>query len=268
MTDPATTTPAIEVAGVSKTFTGRGRTTRPALCEVSFTVARGRTTAIVGESGAGKSTLVRCVAGLEKPSAGAVLINGRPLALRPGRTSPVQMVFQNPVDALDPMRSVRSSVAEPLRGLPRAQRHARVSELLSLVGINPSRATDRPLAFSGGQLQRVVIARALASSPEVLLCDEPTSALDVSVQAQIINLLLTLQEKHQFAMVLVTHDLAVAKVLADDILVLRQGRVLFHGDVDQLLQPAEPLDGYVADLVQTSRDSELAQPPVTPMEMV
>jgi ABC-type glutathione transport system ATPase component len=253
-----TSIPAIQVRRLSKSFAVRGAQPRVALEDVSFEVERGRTTAIIGESGAGKSTLVRCVAGLERPTSGKILIDGTPFGLRYGRIGPVQMVFQNPSDALDPMRSVGSSIAAPLRGWSRAGRRAWVEELLSLVGINPARRKDRPREFSGGQLQRIVIARALAPNPDVLLCDEPTSALDVSVQAQILNLLLTLQEKHGFASVVVTHDLAVAKVLADDVVVLRRGRMLFHGTVDELIDPVRSLDPYVEDLVRASRKSEFA----------
>lgn len=250
----------IEVSGLSKTFTGRRTRRHTALADVSLTVPAGHTTAIVGESGAGKTTLVRLLAGLERPTTGTIRIHGAPLRLRPGRTSPVQMVFQNPADALDPMRSIGASIAEPLRCLPRRRRGDRVAELLSLVGINPDRAGERPRGFSGGQLQRIVIARALAPEPDVLLCDEPTSALDASVQAQILNLLLDLQQRHDFAAVIVTHDLAVARVLADDVLVLRRGQVLFHGDVDTLLDPATVMHNYVHGLVQASRDTELAAP--------
>lgn len=257
MTASQSGTAAIEVVGLSKIFSARGGKARQALHAVSFAVHHGRTTAIVGESGAGKSTLVRCIAGLEKASSGQVVINGKSLVLRHGRTSPVQMVFQNPNDALDPMRRIASSIAEPLRGWSRVDRRARVAELLSSVGLSEARAIDRPNAFSGGQLQRIVIARALAPSPEVLLCDEPTSALDVSVQAQIINLLLGLQVKHRFAGVVVTHDLAVAKVLADEILVLRHGEVVFQGEMDELLRPRRPLHPYVDSLVSASRGSEL-----------
>ncbi|MEU0466419.1 ATP-binding cassette domain-containing protein [Amycolatopsis sp. NPDC006131] len=251
------TAPAIEAIGLGKTFGGRGRVKREALAEITFSVERGRTLAIVGESGAGKSTLVRCIAGLETPTAGETLIHGAPHACRAGRVSPVQMVFQNPSDALDSMRSVGSSIAEPLRGRSRAARRARVAELLSLVGINPARAKDRPRSFSGGQLQRIVIARALAPEPSVLLCDEPTSALDVSVQAQIINLLLKLQKEHGFAAIVVTHDLAVAKVLADDVLVLRHGKSLFYGAVNDLLDENLAHDPYVTGLVRASRHAEL-----------
>ncbi|MEU3274247.1 dipeptide/oligopeptide/nickel ABC transporter ATP-binding protein [Saccharomonospora sp. NPDC006951] len=250
---------AIEVTGLTKRFDPRGGTSRVALEDVSFTVAPGRTIAVVGESGAGKTTLVRCVAGLEKPTLGEIRINGEPLVLRPGRVSPVGMVFQNPTDALDPMRSIGASVAEPLRGMSRSERRTRVTELLSLVGISAARAKERPKSFSGGQLQRVVIARGLASDPEVLLCDEPTSALDVSIQGQIVNLLLRLQAEHRFAGIVVTHDLAVARVLADDALVLKAGRVVFHGSVEEMIDGSGLADPYVASLVDASRNSEVGQ---------
>jgi ABC-type glutathione transport system ATPase component len=193
---------------------------------VSFELELGRTLAVVGESGAGKSTLARLIAGLDRPTAGAIRVDGRPPRPQPGRPSPVQMVFQDPKDALNPFLSVERSVAEPLAGTAREARRARVRELLERVGLDPRRAGQRPASFSGGQQQRIVIARALAASPRILVCDEPTSALDVSVQAQIINLLLELQAQLGFACVLVTHDLAVVRVLADDVLVLRRGLVV------------------------------------------
>ncbi|GAB3588584.1 hypothetical protein GCM10027445_69750 [Amycolatopsis endophytica] len=231
---------------------------RHALDSVEFAVKRGMTTAVIGESGAGKSTLIRCVAGLEKPTRGSVAINGRQVAPpRHGNTSPVQMVFQNPADALNPVRSVGWSISEPLRKLRRRERRVRVAELMASVGIDPARRKDRPRAFSGGQLQRIVIARALASSPEVLLCDEPTSALDVSVQAQIVNLLLELQEEHLFACIVVTHDLAVARALADDVIVLRHGKMLFSGPLDVVIEDSQELDPYVRQLVRSSQQMEI-----------
>ncbi|GAA0730657.1 ABC transporter ATP-binding protein [Dactylosporangium roseum] len=248
--------PVIDVQSIRKVFTRSGHPPRVSLADVSFAVKAGQTLAVVGESGAGKTTLVRCVAGLERPTSGQVLIQGRPHRLHHGGPGSVQMVFQNPAGALNPMRSIGWSVAEPLRGR-RAQRRARVAELLAQVGIDPSRAGLRPKAFSGGQLQRVVIARAIASDPAVLLCDEPTSALDVSVQAQIVNVLLRLQRELSFAGVLVTHDLGVARALADTVLVLRAGQVLFHGSWDALLAPAEPLDPYVSGLVETADANSL-----------
>jgi ABC-type glutathione transport system ATPase component len=200
---------------------------RTALADVSFDLAPGETIAIVGESGAGKSTLTRLIAGFERPSSGEVLVNGRTARIASGSVSPVQMVFQHPADALNRFASVGTSVGEPLlHTYARAERRDRVAELLAKVGIVPSRANDRPATFSGGQLQRIVLARALAAEPELLVCDEPTSALDVSVQAQVVNLLLELQETSGFACVLVTHDLAVARVLADEVMVLRNGEVV------------------------------------------
>lgn len=259
---PCSAIPAVEAVGISKTFDS-GSTRRMVLEDVSFSVDSGKTMAVVGESGSGKSTLIRCVAGLDTPTNGRILINGAALKLRSGQISPVQMVFQDPRGALDRMRSVGSSVAEPMRVRSRAERRERVGDLLSMVGISASRAKERPAAFSGGQLQRIVIARALAANPEVLLCDEPTSALDASVQAQIINLLLTLQEKQGFACVTVTHDLAVANALADEVLVLRHGRALFHGPMRRLLNPIERYERYVDSLVRAARDSVLDVAPVT-----
>ena len=170
-----------------------------------------RTLAVVGESGAGKSTLAKVIAGLERPTSGHVLVAGRPLVQRGGVASRVQMVFQQPGESLDPFSSIGRSVAEPMHGISGAEREGRVAALLSRVGIQPSHAERRPNRFSGGQLQRIVLARALAAEPDVLLCDEPTSALDVSVQAQIVNLLLELQAANGFACVLVTHDLALVR---------------------------------------------------------
>jgi peptide/nickel transport system ATP-binding protein len=216
--------PACSVQDVSHVYRLR-RERRVALEDVSFEVTAGRTLGVVGESGAGKSTLVRLLAGLEQPTSGRVEVEGKPVRLRPGTPSPVQMVFQNPLGALNPHRSVGASIAEAIQGQPRDAREDLVRTLMDRVGLAPARAVQRPSRFSGGQLQRVVLARAIAARPRVLLCDEPTSALDVSVQAQIINLILELQAEQRFACVLVTHDLGVAKVLVDDVLVLLNGRV-------------------------------------------
>jgi ABC-type glutathione transport system ATPase component len=252
---------ALAVRGVSHAY-GRGERRRLVLQDVSFELAAGRTLALVGESGAGKTTLARLIAGLERPDAGSVLVDGAPAAIRRGRVSPVQMVFQHPAQALNRFAGVGASVAEPLLHLPREQRRARVGELLERVGIDPARAGEKPARFSGGQLQRVVLARALAGDPHLLLCDEPTSALDVSVQAQIVNLLLALQAERGFACVLVTHDLAVAKVLADELLVLRDGRVVEHADVHAFFDgPTHP---YARELLATTAAQTLAVPTAAP----
>jgi peptide/nickel transport system ATP-binding protein len=234
----------LSAQGVSRHYP---RSPRPAVCSASFTVDQGSTLAIVGESGAGKSTLCRMLVGLEPPDTGRILLNGQPVTARPGRVSRLQMVFQDPHSSLNPLHNVGWSVAEPMHGLSRAQRRAEVGRLLALVGIAAGRSADRPAAFSGGQLQRIALARALAARPRVLVCDEPTSSLDVSVQAQVLNLILRLQEEEQFACVLVTHDLGVVRVLADDVLVLRGGEVVEHAAADDLF--ARPAHEYTRSLL-------------------
>ena len=169
----------------------------------------------------------------------------------------VQMVFQDPKEALNPFLSIGRSIGEPLRHLPRPQRKARTGNLLEHVGLDPARAGERPSAFSGGQLQRVVIARALASSPKILVCDEPTSALDVSVQAQIVNLLLDLQQELGFACILVTHDLSVVRVLADEILVLRRGELVEYRPAEDFFR--EPSHDYSTSLLNAVAQQSLTR---------
>lgn len=245
------------VEHVSHAYPGKGGPHR-VLDDVSFTVERGRTLAVVGESGAGKSTLSRLIAGLERPTSGRIEVDGVVPRPRFGRASPVQMVFQQPTEALNRMLSVGASIAEGMGRVPRAERAERVAELLEQVGISPSRSGERPRAFSGGQLQRIVMARALAAEPALLLCDEPTSALDVSVQAQIVNLLLKVQEQARFACVLVTHDLGVARVLADDVLVLRDGAVVELAPADQFF--ASPSAAYSRQLLELTMEQVLVRP--------
>jgi ABC-type dipeptide/oligopeptide/nickel transport system ATPase subunit len=250
--------PLLSLDNVSRTF-GFGSTARVAVTGVSFELLRNRTIAVVGESGAGKSTLARLIAGLDRPSTGTVLIDGRPPRLRAGVPSPVQMVFQDPREALNPFLPIGTSLAAPLRRQPADERRSRVAQLLTQVGLDPKRAGERPAAFSGGQQQRIVIARALAANPRLLVCDEPTSSLDVSVQAQIVNLILQLQQDLKFACVLVTHDLAVARVLADDILVLEGGVVIEHTPADQFFR--EPAAAYSRGLLAANAGQALpAQP--------
>jgi ABC-type microcin C transport system duplicated ATPase subunit YejF len=167
------------------------------------------------------------------------------------------MVFQDPREALNPFLSIGQSVGEPLRHASRADRRRRVAEALASVGLDPARSGDRPASFSGGQLQRVVIARALIPSPQVLVCDEPTSSLDVSVQAQIVNLLLQLQEAYGFSCILVTHDLTVARVLADEVLVLRQGVVVERSPASTFF--AEPSEEYSRGLLNAAGRQSLAR---------
>jgi peptide/nickel transport system ATP-binding protein len=236
--------PMLEVKDVSRRYPGSAR---PAVHGVSLRVSAGRTLAIVGESGAGKSTLCRMLVGLEAPDSGSVTLDGRPVGVRHGQVSRLQMVFQDQYQAVNPLHSVGWTIAEPLAALSRRQRRAEVSRLLDLVGVDARRTGERPAAFSGGQLERIALARALAANPRVLVCDEPTSSLDVSVQAQILNLILRLQEAAAFACVLVTHDLGVVRVLADDVLVLRNGTVVEQSPADDLF--AYPAHEYTRSLL-------------------
>jgi len=252
MNEPLPSDILLEVRDVSHTFQHRG-VRRPALKNVSFDLPAKRTLAIVGESGAGKTTLARIVAGLEQPTKGSVSIEGERPRLTAGRPSPVQMVFQDPGDALNSFLPVGRSVAAPLRQLNRSRRRERTSELLRSVGLDPTRANERPGSFSGGQQQRIVVARALAASPKLLVCDEPTSALDVSVQGQVLNLLLELQDSLGFSVLLVTHDLAVVRVLADEVIVLRHGVVLEHATADDFF--ANPTHAYSRTLVEEADHS-------------
>lgn len=231
-----------------------------ALDGVTFEVRAGETLAVIGESGSGKSTLTRLMTGLEAPTSGTISVGGEAPRLRPGRTGDVQLVFQDPAGSLNPHRKIWKSAAEPLHHLRRGARQSIVTEMLTRVGIDADRLGDRPGGFSGGQLQRIAIARALVARARVLLCDEPTSALDVSVQAQILNLLRELQREIGFTCVFVTHDLAVAQVVADHVLVLRAGQVREHATAAEFF--AGPRDPYSQSLVTVAagRDAQPAAP--------
>jgi peptide/nickel transport system ATP-binding protein/oligopeptide transport system ATP-binding protein len=226
---------------------GAARRTITALSDVSLTVARGETVGLVGESGCGKSTLARCVAGLDRPSAGRVLYDGRDVsdpALRDGLPRLAQMIFQDPFSSLNPRRSVGFSVAEGLWAMgmgDRAARKKRVMELLSQVGLLPEHAARYPHQFSGGQRQRVAIARALATNPALVICDEPVSALDVSVQAQVINLLGDLRADLGLSYLFISHDLAVVGHISDRTAVMYLGRIMELAATDEIMQrPGHP----------------------------
>ena len=248
----------LRIDGVNKTFRQRGQPIT-ACRDVHLSVEPGQVVGLVGESGSGKSTLVNVVLGLLRPDSGSVTFEGRPLEgwLSEGRPyrAAVQAVFQQPLLALDQRRTIGWSVAEPLvihRVGDREHRHARVEELLELVGLEPGTARRMPRELSGGQLQRVNIARALALEPRLLVCDEPVSALDVSVQAQILNLLLEIQERTSMAMLFVAHDLAVVRHVSDRIAVMYAGRIVEQGPPDELT--AAPLHPYTRALVTASPD--------------
>ena len=205
-----------------------------AVSGVSIDIAAGETLAVVGESGCGKSSLGKALLQLPKPTSGSVLLNGLNIteirgeklrALRPQ----MQMIFQDPISSLDPRMAVRRIIEQPLKvwsDLDEQGRTNRVNELLDSVGLDPSVVgSRRPYEFSGGQCQRISIARALALSPSMLICDEPVSALDVSVQAQILNLLQDMKDKYSLTMMFISHDLGVVKTVSDRVMVMYLGKI-------------------------------------------
>jgi oligopeptide/dipeptide ABC transporter ATP-binding protein len=200
---------------------------------VSFTLNRGETLGLVGESGCGKSTVARLIVRLLDPTAGRIVFDGADVADARGGTlrrlrRKFQIVFQDPYSSLNGRFSARDLIAEPLaiNGMRRAEREARAARLIDEVGLSPAHLDRYPHEFSGGQRQRLGIARALALNPSLLVLDEPVSALDVSVQAQIINLLMDLQKEHSLSFVFVSHDLSVVRHIADRVAVMYLGRIL------------------------------------------
>ena len=220
-----------------------------ALRGVSLDIHAGRSLGVVGESGSGKSTLARLVMALDTPSAGSVELLGRDLhrltacELRAARRD-LQMVFQDPYGSLNPRQTVQAIVTEPLQALAnatKAELRERAAEVLAQVGLRAGDAHKYPHEFSGGQRQRIAIARALITRPRLIVADEPVSALDVSVQAQVLNLLQDLQERHGVSYLLISHDLAVVQQLCDEVLVLYQGQVVERGAPRALFtQPRHP----------------------------
>lgn len=217
---------------------------------VSLALGPGRTLGLVGESGCGKSTLARALTGMAPITGGSLVFDGR--AVRHDRPSTwkalrrdVQMIFQDPLASLDPRMTVGQIVAEPLRhlrsDLSRAERQRRVRDMLERVGLSPAQINRYPHEFSGGQCQRIGIARALVVEPRVLICDEPVSALDVSIQARIVELLKELQAEFDIAMLFIAHDLAVVRQISDEVMVMYLGRVMEQAEGEALFEaPAHP----------------------------
>lgn len=252
----------LSVEGLRKHFVAGGALERllgktsvvKAVDGVSFGVEAGRTLGIVGESGSGKTTLARTIARLYKPTEGRIVFNDRDITnlseadLRPLRRN-IQMIFQDPLASLNPRRSVGQIVEKPL-SVHRidGDRRQRVDESLTAVGLDPRRHRDRyPYQLSGGQAQRVAIARSLIIDPELIVADEPVSALDVSVQAQIINLMRQLQEERGLTYLFISHDLSVVRHLTDHVMVMFLGRAVELAPTDELF--ADPMHPYTKMLL-------------------
>ena len=264
--------PLLEVVDLEKIFTlarphwFAPRPLRRAVDGVSFRVVAGRSFGVVGESGSGKSTLARAVMALQRPTAGEVRFEGRSLyalpqaELKAARVN-FQMIFQDPYGSLDPRQRVERIVAEPLIGLAhvsKAERDARILETLAAVGLDASASRKYPHEFSGGQWQRIAIARALVTRPKLVVADEPVSALDVSIQAQVLNLMSDLQREANVTYLLISHDLAVVGHICDEIAVMFRGRFVEQGpSVLLLARPAHP---YTRELVDAAPKLEEAPP--------
>jgi oligopeptide transport system ATP-binding protein len=256
--------PLLDVSGLSKEFFVAGSLFGgmqkiSALSDVSFSVAKGETLAIVGESGSGKSTLGRTILRLIEPTGGQVLWEGKDLgafgdeALRMQRRR-MQIIFQDPIASLDPRMTVGQIIGEPLtifeRTLTKAERGEKIRAIMKTVGLTPEMVNRYPHEFSGGQAQRIGIARALISLPDLLVCDEPVSALDVSIQAQIINLLIELRQRFGLTMLFISHDLSVVRHIADRVLVLYLGRVMEIAPKRQLF--SKPMHPYTRALLSAA----------------
>jgi oligopeptide transport system ATP-binding protein len=253
--------PLLEVTDLVKHYAVRGGVLRRrigtvhAVDGVSFSLATGETLGLVGESGCGKSTVARSVLRLIEPSSGAIRLDGTDItrlgktALRPHRRS-MQIVFQDPFASLNPRMTAGDIVGEPLEvhGLATGQRKRdRVGELFEQVGLRPDQMKNYPHQFSGGQRQRICIARALSLGPKLIVCDEPVSALDVSIQAQVINLLIDLQRRHGFSYLFIAHDLAVVAHISHRVAVMYLGRIVEIADKRELF--ANPRHPYTQALL-------------------
>jgi dipeptide transport system ATP-binding protein len=226
---------------------------------VSFELQAGKTLAVVGESGCGKSTLAKVLMGIESITDGKYMLNGKPFQDFEGKEfrKIIQMIFQDPYSSINPRKKAWQIIAEPLfvnSNLSKAECRARVLEVMNQVGLRPEMADRYPHMFSGGQRQRIGIARALVLNPKILICDEPVSALDVSVQAQVLNLLMDLQDNLKLSYVFISHDLSVVKHISDDVLVMYLGRIVEYGDRKSVFD--NPQHPYTKALLASTPDAK------------
>jgi oligopeptide/dipeptide ABC transporter ATP-binding protein len=263
-------TPLVETRNLMKAYKvggglfGRKREQLVAVEDVSLAVERGRTLGVVGESGSGKSTLGRLLLHLERPTSGEIFFDGAPLQPA-GLRKRAQVVFQDPYASLNPTMTVRQALNEVLavhKIGTKESRPARVDELLDRVGLSPAFAGRRPRQFSGGQRQRIGIARALAVEPEFIVADEPVSALDVSVQAQVLNLLMKLQDELGLTYLFISHNLSVARHISSEIAVMYLGRIVEYSPTEELF--AEPLHPYTQALIRAAPKPVPRRKTITP----
>ncbi len=264
-------TPLLEVTDLAKHYKVGGRRTLRALDGVSFTLAPGEVLGIVGESGSGKTTLGRTILRLHEPTAGSIRFQGQEIGTSSRRElravrKHMQVVFQDPYASLNPRMSVEQSLAIPLAvhepGLGGPARRARIADALALVGLPASAAPRYPHEFSGGQRQRIGIARALICRPTLLVADEPVSALDVSVQAQVVNLLLDLRAELGLSLLFIAHDLAVVGLISDRIAVMYLGRIVEIGSTaDLFARPRHPYTEALFSAVPDIGDFRGTRPP-------
>lgn len=258
---PAAAEPLLQIQGLKKYFPVKGgvllrtKAQLKAVDDVSLEILPGETLGLVGESGCGKSTLGKCVCRLHDPTAGSIRFKGTDITrlnrkeLKPFRRN-IQMIFQDPAESLNARHSVGNILEEPLliHGVREgAERRRRVAKILDTVGL-PASSVDRfPFEFSGGQRQRIGIARAISLNPELVVCDEPVSALDVSVQSQILNLMLDLQREFNLSYLFIAHDLAVVKHISDRIAIMYLGKIVELGPADEIFR--NPIHAYTRALI-------------------
>lgn len=245
----------LEAEHLTKIFLQKGKEPFQAVSDVSFTLASGETLGIVGESGSGKSTLAKMLTRLSDINSGTLKFEGKNITkLKPKELKPIygkiQMVFQNPTCSFDPRKTLEDGIGESLRnrGMKKAEIEKRVGELLEQCGLDRAFAKRYPHEVSGGQCQRAAIARALAVQPQILICDEATSALDVTIQKQIMELLVELKEKHGLSFIFICHNLALVQMFCDKVLVLSEGKVVESGTPDDIIN--HPKDPYTRMLVE------------------
>lgn len=265
--------PLLEVRDLRKYYDVR-RLLKPAalvkaLDGVSFRLERGKTLAVVGESGCGKSTLAKCLMLIEEITAGQAFLEGRAMKEVPAREwrKSIQMIFQDPYSSLNPRKRALDIIAEPLvieGELSKDEIYERARQMMAKVGLRPEFELRYPHMFSGGQRQRIGIARALMLKPKVLICDEPVSALDVSIQAQVLNLLMDLQDEFGLSYLFISHDLSIVRHISDDILVMYLGQIMEAGAREKIF--SSPQHPYTKALLASHPDLTKIRDPLATLE--